>query len=50
MQVHINLLTGCVWLVLTFKSATLEVAASNFVSSVFLNIGLPYTIVSDLDC
>ena len=38
------------WLVPTFKSATLEVAARNFVASVFHDVGLPYTIVSYQDC
>ena len=34
LQVHINLLTGRVWLVPTFKTATAEVAARNFICSV----------------
>ena len=50
MQVHVYLLTGRVWLVPTFKSATLEVAACNFIASVFLNVCLPNTIVSYWDC
>jgi len=50
MQVHVDLLTGRVWLVPTFKSATSEVAARNFVASVFRDVGLPDTIVSDRDC
>ena len=35
LQVHVDLLTGSVWLVQTFKSATLEVVACNFVNLVF---------------
>ena len=50
MQVNVDLLTGRMWLVLTFKSATSEVAARNFIASVFLDVGLPDTIVSDWDC
>jgi hypothetical protein len=49
LQVHINLLTGLVWLVPTFKTATAEVAAHNFVGSVFRDVGLPDTIVSYRD-
>jgi transposase InsO family protein len=49
LQVHIDLLTGRVWLVPTFKTATAEVAARNFVGSVFRDVGLPDTIVSDRD-
>ena len=41
LQVHIDLLAGRVWLVPTFKSATAETAARNFVGSVFRNVGLP---------
>jgi hypothetical protein len=40
LQVHIDLLTGRVWLVPTFKTATSETAARNFVASVFRD-GLP---------
>ena len=43
MQVHVNLLTCRVWLVQTFKSATSEVVACNFVTSVFHDVGLPNT-------
>ena len=50
MQVHVDLLTGRVWLVPTFKPATSEVAARNFVALVFRDVGLPDTIVSDRDC
>ena len=50
MQVHIDLLTGRVWLVPTFKSSTAEAAARNFIGSVFRDVGLPDTIVSDRDC
>ncbi len=49
LQVHIDLLTGRVWLVPTFKTATSDVAARNFVNSVFRDVGLPDTIVSDRD-
>ena len=47
LQEHIDLLTGHVWLVPTFKTATARTAARNFVASVFLNVGLPDVIVSD---
>ena len=50
MQVHIDLPTGQVWLVLTFKSSTAKAAAPNFIGSVFQDVGLPDTIVSDRDC
>ena len=49
LQVHIDLLTGRVWLVPTFKTATAETAALNFMASVFRSVGLPDTIVSDRD-
>jgi hypothetical protein len=49
LQVHIDLLTGRVWLVPTFKTATAEVAARNFLCSVFRDVGLPDTLVSDRD-
>ena len=49
MQVHIDLLTGRVWLVPTFKTATSAVAATNFLSSVVRSVGLPDCIVSDRD-
>jgi hypothetical protein len=41
LQVHIDLLTGRVWLIPIFKTATAETAARNFVSSVFRDVGLP---------
>ena len=46
---HIDLLTGRVWLVPTFKTATAEGAARNFVGSVFRYVGLPAVLVSDRD-
>jgi hypothetical protein len=49
LQVHIDLLTGRVWLVPTSETATAEVAARNFVGSVFRGVGLPDTFVSDRD-
>ena len=49
LQVHNNLLTGRVWLVPTFKTATSETAARNFVASVFRDVGLPDVLVSDRD-
>ena len=49
LQVHIDLLTGRVWLVPTFKTATAETAARNFVASVFRDVGLPDVLVSDRD-
>ena len=49
MQVHINLLTGRVWLVSTFKTATAETAARNFVTSVFRDMGLPDVLALDRD-
>jgi transposase InsO family protein len=49
LQVHIDLLTGRVWLVPTFKTATSETAARNFVASVFRDVGLPDVLVSDRD-
>ena len=49
MQVHINLLTGSVWLVLTFKTCTAQDTATNFIGSVFRELGLPDCIVSDHD-
>jgi transposase InsO family protein len=49
LQVHIDLLTGRVWLVPTFKTATSETAARNFVASVFRDVGLPGVLVSDRD-
>jgi hypothetical protein len=45
--VHVDLLTGRVWLTPTFKTATAETAAPNFVSSVFRDVGLPDVLVSD---
>ena len=49
LQVHIDFLTGRVWLVPTWKRATAAVAADNFVASVFRDVGLPDTLVSDRD-
>jgi len=49
LQVHIDFLTGRVWLVPTFKTATSATAAGNFVASVFCDVGLPDTLVSDRD-
>ena len=46
---HIDLLTGRVWLVPTFKTATAEAAARNFDGSVFRDVGLPDVLVSDRD-
>jgi hypothetical protein len=48
-QVHIDLLTGRVWMVPTSKTATAETAARNFVGSVFRDVGLPDVLVSDRD-
>jgi hypothetical protein len=42
LQVHI-------WLIPTFKSVTSLAAATNFMSSVFRDVGLPDTLVSDRD-
>ena len=47
LQVHIDFLTGRVWLVPTFKTATASTAADNFVRSVFRDVGLPDVLVSD---
>jgi hypothetical protein len=51
LQVHIDVLTGRVWLVPTFmgKSVTSSATASNFISLVFRDVGLPDTLVSDRD-
>ena len=49
LQVHIDFLTGRVWLVPTHKTATATTAASNFVGSVFRDVGLPDVLVSDRD-
>ncbi len=49
LQVHIDLLTGRVWLVPTFKTATAETAARNYAESVFLCVGLPDVLVSNSD-
>ena len=49
LQVHMDLLTGRVWLVPTFKTATAKTAAWNFVTSVFHYMGLPDMLVSDRD-
>ena len=48
-QVHIDLLTGRVWLVPTSKTAAAETAARNFVGSEFRDVGLPDALVSDRD-
>ena len=50
MQVHIDLLTGQVWLFPKFKSSTAEAAARIFIGSVYCDVGLPDTIVSDRGC
>ncbi len=42
-----DLLMGLAWLVPTFKTATAEVTARNFIGSVFRDVGLPDTIISD---
>ena len=49
LQVHIDLLTGRIWLVPTgtFKSSTAETTARNFVASVFRDVLLPDVLVSD---
>ncbi len=44
---RIDLLTCRVWLIPTFKTATAETAARNFVSSVFRDVSLPDMLVSD---
>ena len=49
LQVHIDLLTGRVWLVPTVKTATADVAARNFVGSVFRDVWLPDVLVTDRD-
>ena len=49
LQVQIDLLTGRVLLVPTVKTCTSEMAAANFVGSVFRDVGLPDCIVSDRD-
>ncbi len=51
LQVHIDLLTCSVWLVQTFKNATVtaETATLNYVGSVFCDVGLPDVLVSDSD-
>ena len=49
LQVHIDLLTGRVWLVPTFKTATAETAARNFIGSVFRDVELQDALVSDRD-
>jgi hypothetical protein len=47
--VHIDLLTGRVWLVPTFKATTSATAARSFVALAFRNVGLPDVLVSDRD-
>ena len=54
LQVHIDLLSvltvrARVWLVFTFKTTTAEIAARNFVSSVFRDVGLSGVLVLDRD-
>ena len=49
LQVHVDLLTGRVWLVPTVKTCTSEMAAADFVGSVFKDVGLLYCIVSNHD-
>ncbi len=49
MHIMIDLLTGRVWLVPTFKTATAETAARNYVGSVIRDVGLPDVLVSDRD-
>ncbi len=51
LQVHIDVLTGRVWLVRKFKSVTSSGAATNFMSParVFRDVGLPDTLVSNRD-
>ena len=44
-----DLLTGRVWLVPTFKTATAETATYNLVASVFRDVGLRYVLPSDRD-
>ena len=47
LQVHVDLLTGRVWLVPTVKTCTSETAAANLVGTVFRDVGLPDCFVSD---
>ena len=47
LQAHIDLLTCRFWLVPTFKTATAQTAARNFVVSVFHDVGLPDVLVLD---
>ena len=46
---HIDLLTGLVWLVPTVKTCTSKMGAANFVEFVFKDVGLPDCIVSNSD-
>ncbi len=47
LQVHVDFLTGRVWLVPTVKTAMAEIAARNFVALFFRDVGLPDVLVSD---
>ncbi len=49
LQVHIDFLTDRVWLVQTFKMLNSSAAATNFISSIFQDVGLPDKLVSDRD-
>ena len=49
LQVHIDFLTGRVWLVPTFKTATASMVVDDFVRSVFRDVGLPDVLVSYRD-
>jgi hypothetical protein len=49
LQVHIDLVTCSVWLIQTFKTTTAEMAARNFVLSVFRHVSLLDVLVSDRD-
>ena len=48
-QVHIDLLTSRLWLIPTFKAATAETAACNYLASVLRYVGLPDVLVSNRD-
>ena len=47
MQVQLNLLTGSLWLVQTFKTCMAQNAATNFIGLVFQELGLLDCIISD---
>ncbi len=49
LQLHIDFLTGRIWLVPMFKTETSSAAATNFISSVIQDVDLPNTLVSDRD-